>query len=167
MVCERCQKKDSTVHLTEIIKSVRSEVHLCEECAREIGLNSKISGLTSFISSSQKEKTDVPELVCPKCGTSFSEVTESSRMGCMACYSVFPNMASELTGDYFYAGGKPENIGDEFRITGARKEYPEKDDRISLDSLKRSLDDAIKDERYEDAAVLRDLIRKKEGSCRV
>ena len=167
MLCERCQKKDSTVHLTEIIKSVRSEVHLCEDCAREIGFNSKISDLTSFISGNQKEIIDIPEMACSVCGTSSVEVAESSRMGCPMCYSVFFNAALQLCGDYSYAGKKPDNIGNVLMINDTRKEHAKKDETVSLDSLKRSLNDAIKDERYEDAAVLRDIIRKKEGSCRV
>jgi protein arginine kinase activator len=166
MVCERCQKKESTVHLTEIIKSVRSEVHLCEECAREIGFNSKISDLTSFIFSNQRE-SDIRKLVCPLCGTDAYEVTESSHMGCPVCYQVFASAVSVLSGDHYYAGKKPDNTGVVFNIHDIKNEYVKRDDSVSLDSLKRSLDEAIKDERYEDAAVIRDLIKEKEGSFRV
>jgi hypothetical protein len=40
------QRNEATVHLTEIIKNVKSEVHLCEACARGIGLNSKLSNFS-------------------------------------------------------------------------------------------------------------------------
>ncbi len=35
MQCDLCAKKKATVHLTEIIDEQMSEMHLCEECARE------------------------------------------------------------------------------------------------------------------------------------
>ena len=35
MMCDICAKKKATVHLTEIVDEQMSEMHLCEECARE------------------------------------------------------------------------------------------------------------------------------------
>ena len=35
MQCDVCSKKKATVHLTEIVDDQMSEMHLCEECARQ------------------------------------------------------------------------------------------------------------------------------------
>ena len=35
MICDICGKKKATVHLTEIVDEQMSEMHLCEECARQ------------------------------------------------------------------------------------------------------------------------------------
>ena len=35
MTCDICGKKKATVHLTEIVDEQMSEMHLCEECARQ------------------------------------------------------------------------------------------------------------------------------------
>ena len=35
MQCDICNKKKATVHLTEIVDEQMSEMHLCEDCARE------------------------------------------------------------------------------------------------------------------------------------
>ena len=55
MQCQVCQKKEATIHLTEITDGVRSEMHLCEHCAQEEGIavksqlsiNELLSGLLS------------------------------------------------------------------------------------------------------------------------
>ena len=37
MTCDICHKIEATVHLTEIIDNQITELHLCEECARQKG----------------------------------------------------------------------------------------------------------------------------------
>jgi hypothetical protein len=54
MMCDRCRNNEASVHLTEIIRGMHSEAHLCEKCAREIGFNTKISDLTSIIEETGK-----------------------------------------------------------------------------------------------------------------
>ena len=49
MQCEVCQSKEATIHLTEIADGVRTEMHLCEQCAQEQGVGTK--GTTNFICS--------------------------------------------------------------------------------------------------------------------
>jgi protein arginine kinase activator len=41
MQCEICQSREATIHLTEITDGVRTEMHLCEQCAQEQGVGSK------------------------------------------------------------------------------------------------------------------------------
>lgn len=33
-VCQNCNKKAATVHVTEIVGNEKKEIHLCEDCAR-------------------------------------------------------------------------------------------------------------------------------------
>ena len=35
MLCEKCNKNPATVHVTKIINNNNTELHLCEDCARE------------------------------------------------------------------------------------------------------------------------------------
>ena len=35
MQCDLCGAKKATVHLTEIVDEQMTELHLCEDCARE------------------------------------------------------------------------------------------------------------------------------------
>ena len=41
MQCEFCQSREATIHLTEITDGVRTETHMCEQCAQEHGVGSK------------------------------------------------------------------------------------------------------------------------------
>jgi len=35
MICERCHKKEATVHITEVLNGNRTEKHLCQDCAAQ------------------------------------------------------------------------------------------------------------------------------------
>jgi protein arginine kinase activator len=39
MQCECCQEHEATIHLTQVLNGESRELHLCEECAEEHGLN--------------------------------------------------------------------------------------------------------------------------------
>ena len=34
MMCEECQMRPATVHITKIVNNKKSQIHLCEECAK-------------------------------------------------------------------------------------------------------------------------------------
>ena len=73
MQCDICGKKKATVHLTEIVDEQMSEMHLCEECAREksvqmeqqFGLADLLAGLSDF----GKQVKNVPKvnIKCSNC----------------------------------------------------------------------------------------------------
>lgn len=37
MLCENCGKRPATVHYTQIINGLKTEMHLCEVCAKQKG----------------------------------------------------------------------------------------------------------------------------------
>ena len=39
MLCECCQEHEATIHLTQVVNGQSKELHLCEECAEQSGLN--------------------------------------------------------------------------------------------------------------------------------
>ena len=58
ILCQVCKKNVATVHLTEIIKENKREIHLCEECAAKKGVAFKshqfsISALLSGLVNTQ------------------------------------------------------------------------------------------------------------------
>ena len=73
MQCERCKNNVATVHLTEIVKSQKTEKHLCEQCAKEEGYTIKTHVslqdlLTAFISAHD----DAEEMASWEHGGGFS-----------------------------------------------------------------------------------------------
>lgn len=167
MLCERCKKNEASIHLSEMIKDHRSEVHLCEVCAREVGLNTKI---TSFSLSLPEMLTfldidDVSEysdgIRCGRCGMDIAAYKRDGRLGCSQCYSdlkaILEPVLAGIHGENRHIGKFPANSPG---INPAQV-YSDKgaDRRESVESLLARLEAAVTDERYEEAAVLRDMIR--------
>ena len=171
MFCERCKNIEATIHLTEIIKDVKSEVHLCENCAREIGLNSKLSNFSLSIPEmlSFLDVNEVDEYasggVCKSCGLSFVDYSREYKLGCPDCYthmgdSLQPVIAA-YHGSTIHGGKHPSNP--EGAVTATYVKTVRLIPKRSVEELKELLDRAVTDERYEEAAVLRDRIREMES----
>jgi len=170
MKCDLCNKK-ATVHLTEIVDGQMSEMHLCEECAREksaqmeqqFGLADLLAGLSDFGKKVKEE--EVETLVCPECGTSYEDFKKFGRLGCSACYDAFHDNLSVLLkkihGSNQHLGKGPVNFKDVPKKASAapKKKASSADQPVSVGDLKQQLHRAIEDEDFELAAKLRDQIR--------
>lgn len=171
MLCERCKNIEATIHLTEIIKDVKSEVHLCESCAREIGLNSKLSNFSlsipemlSFLDVSEIDESSAGS-VCKSCGLSFMDYSRENKLGCPDCYVYLKDSMKSVIAGYHgatrHAGKQPAMTGAVAAETCART-VRTVTMKKSIDELKAQLNHAVYEERYEDAAQLRDRIHEME-----
>jgi len=167
MFCERCKKTDATIHLSEIIKDMKSEVHLCENCAREVGLNTKISNFSLSLPEmltflNVEEVTDIKGgKHCLTCGSDFLEYKRNGKLGCPECYiglaEFLEPVLSGFHGEKRHIGKSPsENVESGYSVVGFVDKKNNSDNTADLQAL---LDSAVTDERYEEAAVLRDKIR--------
>ena len=157
MKCDLCNKK-ATVHLTEIIDEQMSEMHLCEECARQksvqmeqqFGLSDLLAGLTDF--GKQVKDTEKVDLKCSNCGLTYDDFRKFGRLGCSECYESFKSHLSTLLkkihGSNHHFGKAPS------KIPKSQKKKIE-----NLQELKNQLLHAIHIEDYEKAAEIRDKIR--------
>ena len=158
MMCQKCGKKQATVHTVTIVNGVRDEKYLCSECAgeKELSMNLSFPTMNDFFSDLfEPERALVKALTCESCGTSFDDFSSTGLLGCPECYESFrsrlaPIIKKTQGGN---AANKPETDGKE----AVSKEKSE------LKELKRRLKAEIKNENYEEAAKLRDEIRKLEG----
>lgn len=169
MLCEYCNKKEATIHLTEILEGERSEAHLCEFCAKKIGINSKLSGFSpnitdmlSFIEVDEAfDDTNRPSAVCGVCGTDFSKYANSGKVGCPDCYAYLKENLSGVIngyhGDKIHAGKIPA----QWRAPAQKKRSEAESDleSQSVVQMEKYLKQAVLDERYEEAALLRDKIK--------
>ncbi|MBQ7740567.1 MAG: UvrB/UvrC motif-containing protein [Eubacterium sp.] len=163
MKCTNCNKNEANTHIKRIINGKREEMHLCEDCARELGVMDEFSfepftmdsffgnllgaGVKSFNSLTGIDR-------CTYCGTAFNDIVNSGRVGCAHCYDKFEN---KLTPSIEKLHGKAKHIGKCVSYTEqAEEKSEEKDD---MNSLKAQLKQAVEEQRFEDAAVLRDKIR--------
>lgn len=163
MLCQKCNKREATTHLSENINGVKKERHLCSECAAEEGIDMSFPtfdfgnfdfGFGSLLSSffGNEERGLPNEKKCPTCGRTLSEISRTGNVGCPDCYTTFekelrPMLLKVHKGDN-HKGSVPHSS-------------PEK--KVSTDDLKEELKAAIEREDFEKAAVLRDKIREEEG----
>lgn len=161
MQCQKCKKKQATVHMTEIMGEKKEEIHLCEECAQEHGLTMKGQvSLSDFLTGLIKapitqEMSRLAKLQCPSCGISYLEFQSKGRFGCPKDYEVFAKLVEPLLDKVH---GAVEHAG-KFPVKSAEGDSK----GLQLTALRRMLKSAVDDENYEEAAAIRDQIRKLEG----
>ena len=163
MQCDVCGKKKATVHLTEIVDEQMSEMHLCEDCAREksvqmeqqFGLADLLAGLSDFGQPGGKEQATQQKLECAQCGMNYDDFKKFGRLGCSECYQAF---REQLLGLLKKIHGSSQHMGK------APGEAPktERDSAQMLKDLKGQLQQAVQREDFELAAHLRDKIRQLE-----
>lgn len=169
MLCQSCGKKTATTHIKTIVNGKLTEYHLCPDCANQKGYGNIFSSwgmdfgnlLGGFIGN------DIPDSQvtrCPTCGVSFDEITQSGKIGCADCYQTFRRqllpVIQRIHGTARHKGKVPG--GSALRITGGEHQMmPVRES--PLDEKRRLLKQAIANEDFEQAAVLRDQIKEMEN----
>ncbi|WP_147612546.1 UvrB/UvrC motif-containing protein [Treponema pectinovorum] len=153
MNCDFCQKNEAFVFIELQGPVIRKKLNLCRECSQRLGIMGNHKEMNSLF----KELTDVSNKIaendnkaCPVCGNRLAEI-KKNKVGCGECYSIFKDEIRTLlkkqgiTGSY--TGLMPHRLSN-FRSVLT--------DRIVLQT---KLEESIKKEDYEKAAVYRDYLR--------
>ena len=174
MLCDNCRENEATVRYTEIINGNKREMMLCEECSQKLGINNMSLKLPIDFSSffgdlmSEYENTDLlpmfstpKELKCNSCNMTYNEFLNTGKLGCASCYDAFQDrintVLKRIQGSTEYLGRKSSYSEDNKTTKKTNKGEKTKTRESTLeDDLKQ----AIKEERYEDAAKIRDEIKK-------
>jgi protein arginine kinase activator len=159
MKCQRCAKA-ATLHITEVVSEEQfEELHLCEECANKYLYEPQQKGAGQKTGSAgQAEESDEASALnqreCPLCGIKFVEFRNSGRLGCPHDYQEFREELAPLL----------ENIHGETRHCGKtpRRMPQNRETQSELIQLRKQLQQAVSKEAYEEAARLRDRIRRLE-----
>ena len=169
MKCQKCEKA-ATFHITELTGTKPHELHLCEDHARAyLSASSTQGDLAGSIASTlaqgmskqmslNKAAEELKELdmqTCPICGISFYDFRSRGRLGCPNDYVCF---AKQLDALVLNIHGETEHIGKVPKRTGK-----ESNCRTLLIKLRRELNEAVADEDYKRAGVLRDKIKEIEN----
>jgi protein arginine kinase activator len=149
--CDFCAK-NATVHLTQIVNNKVHKVDLCEECARAKGVTDPggFSLADLLLKASLNPAPVAASIRCEQCGFTQSDFKKLGRFGCPACYDAFKGVLDPML-EGMHKG--TVHIGKVPSTALARKTLH---DRLSR--LETELTDAIKSERYEEAARYRDEI---------
>lgn len=161
MLCDICKKREANFYITEIINSEKKNLYICEICASKLGIKGILKELNIPFDENILKKflellpimveEDKKEKSCPVCGLKFIDFEKSGFLGCPDCYKTFKEELRPILlnfhGNVKHVGKKK---GEKFSIESF---YENK-----LKRLKKELEYAIEEERYEDAAKIRDKI---------
>lgn len=178
MNCDECKQRPATVHLTKIFNNQKTELHLCEECAKQhdeipfsfgfdvdpnFSIQKFLAGLLGGGAPSSKPEEAVDEAAadtpqCSNCSLTYGQFGQIGRFGCSHCYQSFAEQMEPLLrrvqGNSRHTGKVPLRAGG---TLGYKRE---------IEQLRQELQNAISAEAYERAAVLRDRIHALEGKLK-
>ncbi len=184
MLCERCNKKKSTMVYRENISGRVRVLHLCAECTEILEaageleeLGAALSPFDSLFSQGEGGYGTLPFLAptekgsrindrrgqatdkekCPFCGMNAETILSTGRVGCAMCYETFGNTLAPMVS---ILHGKSTHTG---HMTAAVRRRRERTERVAR--LKKQLKEAIASEQFERAAHLRDEIRSAESEA--
>lgn len=170
MICQICNNRPANVHMTKIINGVKNELHICEQCAREQGLeitpqisgydvpfsfSSILAGLMDMGAGGGLTYAQQKQIKCQGCGLDYDDFKNTGRLGCSRCYETFGEklepLLKRIHGNTLHTGKVPKRTGGIIRI------------RKDIENLRNELKNAVENEQYEKAAEIRDRIKKLEG----
>jgi len=154
-----CKQKEARVHLTQMDQGKIKKVDLCEQCAKEKGVDDptafSLAELLMGLGSGKADEVSAPAgggVTCSGCGLTQVEFKKTGRLGCPGCYKAF---AQALAGPLKSMHRGPRHVGK--RPGGAAAPSPVAEDHLV--QLQKQLAQAIAVENYEEAARIRDQIR--------
>lgn len=167
MICQVCEKNPASVHVTEIVRNEDPEdgppidevldKHLCPTCAQQMDLphmptvSKKMVDIWKLLQQSTKKTRRDANLACPDCGMTLAEFRSKGRLGCPKDYEVFREHLDVLLLRMHNADA---HVG---RGPGVDEEEVSR--RRHISDLREKLEEAIREEAYENAARLRDELR--------
>jgi protein arginine kinase activator len=158
MLCDNCRERDAVVHLTQIVENAVTQLHLCEKCAAEKGVETTVAApkhpLGDFLQAVQQQLTvsQGDAVRCNFCSATLRDFRATGRLGCAHCYSAFETSLRELLRRVH---GNSQHAG--HRYDPPRPDLLER--ATTLGELRDRLRRAIENEQFELAADLRDRIR--------
>ena len=193
MLCDNCRKKEANVRYWENINGKKRELNLCDECSKKLGIGqidfSMPIGISSFLGGFMEDfqtkefmpmLNELKTLKCNSCGYTFDDIINTGRLGCKNCYDIFQDrldpIIKKIQGDNRHVGrigkiidSKIDNINDD-KEESMKKDIKNggnsKEDNKELSKivkLQEELKKAIAEEKYEEAAKIRDEIKKLES----
>ncbi|MFZ3580283.1 UvrB/UvrC motif-containing protein [Virgibacillus sp. DJP39] len=174
MECQECKQRPASLHFARVVNGNKTEIHLCDICAKEKGyltypeegysLHSLLTGLfnfdaTSIATQNQSDNQETKELQCPKCEMTFSQFKRVGKFGCAECYKTFSDHLDPVfrrvhSGNTKHYGKIPKRQGGNIHTRKQVNEYKEK------------LTQLVSNEAFEQAAEIRDKIRDLEKEMR-
>lgn len=169
MLCQNCKKNEATTHIKRVLNGEATESHLCHTCAQNLGYTNFFDDFSFNMPSlfAGLFNDTLPSLSgayaerCEKCSSSFDDIVKSGYVGCAECYEKFydkllPSI-QRIHGKAKHSGKKPEKVP----VKEVKVKEKTKDEIIS--ELEKDMQKAVNEQNFEQAAIIRDEIKKLKG----
>lgn len=178
MLCQSCGKRPAVTQIQTNHNGVVSEYHLCLSCAKKLGYQGVKEAINpffdfqsllgNFFGEPVQQKT---ETVCPTCGATMREISQSGKVGCADCYTVFRQQLlpsiQRMHGNTKHSGKVPTGMAmqvmPQANLAVAPQPAAKPAESPVMQEKRKALQKAIAEENFEAAAVLRDEIRRLEA----
>ncbi|HLA13785.1 MAG TPA: UvrB/UvrC motif-containing protein [Gemmatimonadaceae bacterium] len=158
MVCDLCKEGEAVIQLTEIQGSGVRQLHLCEKCAAERGVETTINAakpqINNFLQTIHEQMPGAKGEAahCQFCSGTLADFRATGRLGCAHCYETFESSLRDLLRRVH---GNSRHIGRRY-VAPLPSALPHVSSATELrDRLKR----AVEAEQFELAADIRDKLR--------
>lgn len=157
MLCEKCGKNHATTHIKTVVNGVVKEYNLCAYCAANEGYttNSLAGMLASMFGEISNSELTKHQTKCNVCGSTFSDIAKTGKVGCSECYNTFYDellpYLKRVHGSTKHAGKMPNSAP-----------LMVKPQTQTVEDLRNELSRLVAEEKYEQAAVIRDKIKEME-----
>ena len=157
MKCDKCGKA-SVYRSTYIVNGISQTINLCGDCAIKEGVFNSTSifedMLSPFFGFMPFER--VEDVVCPVCKTSLRQFKISGKLGCANCYETFRSEVKNIVAQIAKNSTHKQEL--------IQKPKTSKQTKTSkMETLRAEMAQAVKEERYEDAAKIKRQIQKLEA----
>ncbi len=142
--CDVCGKNKAEYIVVAYIRGEEKEFVVCRECLVVVGMREQLNEQSS--SSALPDDLDESRH-CPVCGWTLGDFIRTGDLGCMFCYQTFRKEVEAILEEAEGVALVPGKKSEEAR-------------RSRIEFLRRQLEKAIEAERFEDAARIRDMLRR-------
>ncbi len=167
MLCDFCGENEANVYLIKIFKDKVERINICSECAEEVSMDTEdgiLDGIAKLLNKLLKGKEKNSKFSggknskiegnrkCYNCGIDIKTIEETGKVGCKECYKEFSDILMPLIksihGSIEYRGKIPINSNKKLKV------------EKKINDLKSRLNEEIIIENFEEAAKIRDTIKK-------
>ena len=158
--CESCGKHQASFRFTAMDGDGRRTSLLCVDCGVSHGIPREELGdgrldtreiWDEIVQRLASKDRDSQSLACPACGLTYVAFEQEGSLGCPGCYQTFMGDMTRLLREYH---GREEHRGKMPRLHGRRIDL-----RRRMLGVKENIQIAVSEERFEDAARMRDEMR--------
>ena len=165
--CTACQKAIATIVIMDLTEgAVTGSQHVCAACAEQLGVVQQkqppkfspemLEDLLGGLKATKVTGRGARAEACPGCGMTQADFRSKGRLGCPRCYEAFRTdlmpLLQRIHEAQSHRGRLPGRVASPATVAESR----------ALSELRRKLEDAVRGERYEEAARLRDDLRRAE-----